>query len=94
MWENITYVRGFSLFSSQMHLTVSLCVLAFGVILIPAPSVKGGSKHGAELMQESPEDPAVPTFHKRNNPIPLAIARLVIKARNGGYCLRRLSSLG
>lgn len=82
-----------------MHLIITLYILAFGVVLISSVPSEENLKSDLEEKRDSSEDP-VASFRKRgraaqrNNPIPLAIARLLVKARNRGYCLRRLSSLG
>lgn len=82
-----------------MHVIVSLYILAFGVVLISSVPFEENLKSHLVEMQGSSEDP-VASFRlrgrgsQRNHPIPLDIARLFVKARNRGYCLRRLSSLG
>lgn len=82
-----------------MHLIVNLYILAFGVILINSEPLEENLKSGSVEMRDSFEDSMVSSYKggrgaQRNNPIPMVLAHLSIKARSRGYCLRRLSSLG
>lgn len=74
-----------------MHALVSVVFFFLGVILINSAPFEVKLKPRSQEMQESEESAA-----QHNSPrIPLLISRHFIKARNNGFCLRRLSfSLG
>ena len=84
-----------------MKSSASLFVLSVEVLIFvnSAPVDEKLLKPGSVEMRDTSDHPIahfsnLQSGDQQNNPVPLVITRLFTKARDRGFCLRRLSSLG